>query len=198
MCSGALVGRCFQRAILFGDIVKFYKRQVVVCKQLLTIFINRQHPVTIWNRELIMSTLRDDELSEKYFYAGCFGLPWLWIVHTLNYSAKQRNNEGLLNSDGTFFSFLLYRFWSDHSEMNPCSDLLIHPTLFFSPDGSQDDEAMEIAQKEAQWVARCRNSAIIVTLAWIVWVVVVQVLFTKIFPVGLYIRSPDEGEYTGW
>ena len=82
--------------------------------------------------------------------------------------------------------------------MNPCSDLLIHPTLFFFPDGSQDDEAMEIAQKEAQWVARCRNSAIIVTLAWIVWVVVVQVLFTKIFPVGLYIRSPDEGEYTGW
>ena len=25
MCSGALVGRCFQRAILFGDIVKFDK-----------------------------------------------------------------------------------------------------------------------------------------------------------------------------
>lgn len=78
-----------------------------------------------------MSTLRDDELSEKYFYAGCFGLPWLWIVHTLNYSAKQRNNEGLLNSDGTLFLFFFIDFDLMTLRKNPCSDLLIHPTLFF-------------------------------------------------------------------
>ena len=43
-----------------------------------------------------MSSLRDDELSEKYFYAGCFGLPWLWVVHAMNYKTKNKKGSGAL------------------------------------------------------------------------------------------------------
>jgi hypothetical protein len=56
-----------------------------------------------------MSTqLRDDEISKRIFYAGCLGLPWLWIVHTLGWYDKQRGeDQGLLDEDnGAFFSLL--------------------------------------------------------------------------------------------
>ena len=43
-----------------------------------------------------MSSLRDDELSEKYFYAGCFGLPWLWVVHVMNYQTKTKKGSASL------------------------------------------------------------------------------------------------------
>jgi hypothetical protein len=55
-----------------------------------------------------MSTkLRDDEISKRIFYAGCLGLPWLWIVHTLGWYGKQRaEDQSLLEENGAFYSFL--------------------------------------------------------------------------------------------
>lgn len=44
--------------------------------------------------------MRDDEISKNYFYAGCFGLPWLWIVHAVNYKTKSKKSSGaLLNQE---------------------------------------------------------------------------------------------------
>ena len=50
--------------------------------------------------------MRSDLLSKRVFYAGCFGLPWLWTVHALyhwkNASAFSDNvidDEALLNPD---------------------------------------------------------------------------------------------------
>ncbi len=37
--------------------------------------------------------LRDDELSKRFFYGGMLGLPWLWIVHAINYHGKKRSME---------------------------------------------------------------------------------------------------------
>ena len=37
--------------------------------------------------------LENDELSRRYFYGGLLGLPWLWIVHTLNWYGKQRDSN---------------------------------------------------------------------------------------------------------
>jgi hypothetical protein len=39
--------------------------------------------------------LENDELSRRFFYGGLLGLPWLWIVHTLNWYGK----KGDRNSD---------------------------------------------------------------------------------------------------
>jgi hypothetical protein len=58
--------------------------------------------------------MRTDLLSKRLFTAGCFGLPWLWIVHALYWRGQttssggrnngeeeeeEENNEGLLNPD---------------------------------------------------------------------------------------------------
>jgi hypothetical protein len=46
------------------------------------------------------SSLRDDELSKRLFYVGCFGLPWLWIVHTFWwYGQQQAADVALLDAD---------------------------------------------------------------------------------------------------
>jgi hypothetical protein len=62
----------------------------------------------------------------------------------------------------------------------------------------EDPAQAAMALAEQQWVNRCRSSAIIVSIAWVAWVVVAQVLFTDIFPVSLYVRIAEQGEYTGW
>lgn len=37
--------------------------------------------------------MRDDILAKRMFLAGCFGLPWLWAVHSLYWYRKQRPNH---------------------------------------------------------------------------------------------------------
>jgi Presenilin enhancer-2 subunit of gamma secretase len=50
--------------------------------------------------------MRSDLLSKRVFYAGCFGLPWLWTVHVLyhwknasSFSENVVDDEALLNPD---------------------------------------------------------------------------------------------------
>ena len=50
--------------------------------------------------------MRSDLLSKRVFYAGCFGLPWLWTVHVLyhwknasSFSENVTDDEALLNPD---------------------------------------------------------------------------------------------------
>ena len=42
------------------------------------------------------SSLPADELSKRFFYGGCFGLPWLWIVHVFYWYGKARTNGSVL------------------------------------------------------------------------------------------------------
>jgi hypothetical protein len=37
--------------------------------------------------------MRDDILAKRMFLAGCFGLPWLWAVHSLYWYRKQQPNH---------------------------------------------------------------------------------------------------------
>lgn len=44
--------------------------------------------------------MRTDILSKRLFQAGCFGLPWLWIVHVLYWrGSRQESTEAILNPD---------------------------------------------------------------------------------------------------
>lgn len=48
--------------------------------------------------------MRSDLLSKRIFIAGCFGLPWLWIVHILYWNSNQeKNDQGILNPDDRKF-----------------------------------------------------------------------------------------------
>ena len=55
----------------------------------------------------------------------------------------------------------------------------------------------EIILARKSWVAKCKGGAITVVAAWIAWIVVAQVLKHEL-PGSLYVRSPDDGDWTGW
>jgi hypothetical protein len=42
---------------------------------------------------LLFTNMRDDILAKRMFLAGCFGLPWLWAVHSLYWYRKQQPNH---------------------------------------------------------------------------------------------------------
>jgi hypothetical protein len=54
--------------------------------------------------------MRSDLLSKRIFYAGCCGLPWLWIVHVLYHykqSVDEENDQALLNPDDREYFFMI-------------------------------------------------------------------------------------------
>lgn len=55
----------------------------------------------------------------------------------------------------------------------------------------------QIAEVRKGWVAKCRFGAICVFGVWAVWIVLAQVLKGEI-PGSWYVRSPDDGDWTGW
>ena len=51
--------------------------------------------------------MRTDLLSKRLFQAGCFGLPWLWIVHVLYWRGNTSEaNEALLNPDDRTYLYI--------------------------------------------------------------------------------------------
>ena len=67
-----------------------------------------------------------------------------------------------------------------------------------SENGENNGTVEEITIREMKWVTLCRNSAVVVTVGWIVWILLVQVFLVDKLPSGLYVRAADQGEYTGW
>jgi len=64
------------------------------------------HSLTITaqnNNTLLPYTMRADVLSQRIFTAGCFGLPWLWMVHALYYKGLENepNNGETVSADST-------------------------------------------------------------------------------------------------
>lgn len=55
-----------------------------------------------------MSSLRDDEISKRIFYAGIFCLPWLQLVHAIGFYSKQRA-EVIRSEPGAFIQLLPLR-----------------------------------------------------------------------------------------
>ena len=70
--------------------------------------------------------------------------------------------------------------------------------FFFVSSDSDSGEQVEITQVERMWVQRCRNSAIFVSSAWVVWVLLVQVFLSEYFPDSLFVAQDNTGEATGW
>jgi hypothetical protein len=40
--------------------------------------------------------------------------------------------------------------------------------------------------------------AVLATTLWLAWIVIVQFVMPDAFPEALFVRLPDQGEYTGW
>ncbi|VEU34683.1 unnamed protein product [Pseudo-nitzschia multistriata] len=117
--------------------------------------------------------LRDDELSKRFYYGGLLGLPWLWIVHALHFHGKQRQLEA-------------QRILREEQEHNSESS------------SSHPDTDNQYAEAEKMWVRRGRNSAVVVSGAWLAWVLFVQLIFPDTLPSSWYVRDPNSYAATGW
>lgn len=120
--------------------------------------------------------MRTDLLSKRMFTAGCFGLPWLWIVHSLywrNNQSPEDEQEGLLNPD-------------DHFPEEPTA-----AEAAMTPE--------EIKAEAQKWVQRCQYSALVVCTVWLVWIVTSQVLRIQgLLPANLFMLNADDESLTGW
>ncbi|GKY96633.1 hypothetical protein MPSEU_000622900 [Mayamaea pseudoterrestris] len=119
--------------------------------------------------------MRTDLLSKRIFTAGCFGLPWLWIVHAWYWrnhveSPEDEQQQGLLNAD-------------DH----------------FPEDATPVLTPEEIKLEAQKWVHRCQYCAAIVCTLWIGWIVTSQVLRVNgMLPASLFMLNADDQALTGW
>mmetsp|Transcript_6044 Transcript_6044/g.13463 ORF Transcript_6044/g.13463 Transcript_6044/m.13463 type:complete len:113 (-) Transcript_6044:1166-1504(-) len=112
--------------------------------------------------------MRDDLLAKRLFFVGCLGLPWLWAVHVLYWFGKQQSSENNEN-------------------------LLEGESQTTQTPSSPEDVKLE----ERKWVRRSLVGAVIVSLAWITWIVVIQVL-SEYVPQSWFVLEPDAAEQTGW
>jgi len=131
--------------------------------------------------------LRDDELSRRIYYGGLAGLPWLWIVHTVYYYGKQRKIDA---------QRILRQEHEHNNYQNEDNDM--GGTGANEDDGNDGDHATELAGKERMWVMRCQNSAIAVSIGWLTWVILVQIVFPDSLPSSWYVRDPNSYAATGW
>ena len=109
------------------------------------------------------------------FTAGCFGLPWLWIVHALywRHPSEDDADQGLLNADDHF----------------PQEEDAV--AVAMTPD--------EIKLEAAKWVQRCQYGATVVCTGWVAWIVVAQVLRVYgMLPASLFMLNADDQALTGW
>ncbi|EEC50117.1 predicted protein [Phaeodactylum tricornutum CCAP 1055/1] len=114
--------------------------------------------------------MRTDILSKRLFQAGCFGLPWLWIVHVLYWrGSRQESTEAILNPD-------------DH---------------FPEAEGAPEATPEEIQQEAEKWVQRCQYSAPAAASLWIGWIIASQLLRDQL-PAGWFMASFDDSSVTGW
>jgi hypothetical protein len=116
-------------------------------------------------------------LSKRIFTAGCFGLPWLWIVHVFywrnNAGTTEDEQEGLLNADDHF----------------PQDNNTAATTL--TPE--------EIKLEAAKWVYRCQYCAVFVCTLWAAWIVTSQVMRVHgLLPASWFMLNADDSTLTGW
>lgn len=125
--------------------------------------------------------MRSDLLSKRIFMAGCFGLPWLWIVHLM------------YNGD-------LEKFGSDAdstSEASTSYGLLDADEHFPEEPTNINMSTYQIAAVRKSWVAKCRIGALSVLGLWVLWVALAQGLKRQL-AADLYVHSPNDEEWTGW
>lgn len=133
--------------------------------------------------------MRTDLLSKRMFTAGCFGLPWLWIVHawywkiqtTTTNGGEEENGEG--EADDNAAAALLNA--DDHFPQDATGPTTLTPE--------------EIKLEATKWVHRCQYSAMVVCSVWLAWIVTSQVLRVHgMLPASLFMLNSDDQAVTGW
>mmetsp|Transcript_13875 Transcript_13875/g.16764 ORF Transcript_13875/g.16764 Transcript_13875/m.16764 type:complete len:131 (-) Transcript_13875:1448-1840(-) len=130
--------------------------------------------------------MRDDVLAQRLFYGGCLGLPWLWLVHVMYWYGKQRQNSQ--DGEASNSEALLSNADTNDDDETQGSN---------SNDGASALSDEEIKMEAQKWVQRSKYGSTVVFGLWAGWIVFFQLSKDKFGP-NWFVRTEDEGEFTGW
>lgn len=125
-------------------------------------------------------------LSKRMFIAGCFGLPWLWICNVLYF---RRN---------VYKPLVFVDYWPGHSvptSSNQDQDRQQQQQQSSSSPSSVDEQLNLLELKK--WVKRSTSGAVIVTGAFIAWIITFQ-MNKEFFGPGWFVVDETEASQSGW
>eukprot|EP00543_Licmophora_paradoxa_P009278 CAMPEP_0202470868 /NCGR_PEP_ID=MMETSP1360-20130828/82850_1 /ASSEMBLY_ACC=CAM_ASM_000848 /TAXON_ID=515479 /ORGANISM="Licmophora paradoxa, Strain CCMP2313" /LENGTH=130 /DNA_ID=CAMNT_0049096717 /DNA_START=54 /DNA_END=443 /DNA_ORIENTATION=+ len=130
--------------------------------------------------------MREDILAKRLFMVGCFGLPWLWAVHILYFFRKQKQ-QSTASAGQQLLTDQSVESTTYNDEPNDDSD----------GNGSGENNRA-LALEEKKWVRREIVALVLVSMAWVTWIIVFQILKNEYFSEEWLVRTPDQIDASGW
>mmetsp|Transcript_18865 Transcript_18865/g.40818 ORF Transcript_18865/g.40818 Transcript_18865/m.40818 type:complete len:147 (-) Transcript_18865:129-569(-) len=133
-------------------------------------------------------------LSKRMFFAGCLGLPWLWICNALYFRLQ------------VFGPLVMVDYWPGKSPPPSSSD---------NNEGSDDDGNSNSDEQQQQqtmdqelerqiekqelkkWVTRSTRGAFLVMTLFVAWIITFQVNKEN-FGSKWFVMDPTDEEVSGW
>lgn len=136
--------------------------------------------------------IKDDILlAKRMFYAGCVGLPWLWICNVLYFRMQ------------VFGPCILLDYWPGHS-LPPSSSSSAMTGENVDSDENENDNNDELRlERQLQkmelrkWVRRSTTGAYIIIPLFVAWIVTFQVNKDH-FSNKWFVMDQTEAEVSGW
>ena len=123
-------------------------------------------------------------LAKRMFYAGCIGLPWLWICNVLYFRLR------------VFGPVVLLDYWPGRCPQPPSID----GNEDTDDENENDNQRLErqLQTMELQkWVKRSTRGASIILPLFVAWIVTFQVNKDH-FGTKWFVMDQTEAEVSGW
>ncbi|KAL7485746.1 hypothetical protein ACHAW6_011350 [Cyclotella cf. meneghiniana] len=117
-------------------------------------------------------------LARRIFFAGCIGLPWLWICNVMYFRRK------------VFGPSVGFDYWPGKREEYLAS---------LSEEGERDGGVSSVQERNelGKWVRRSTWGAVVVVSLFVAWIVTFQ-LNKESFGTNWLVMDRTEEESTGW
>ena len=135
-------------------------------------------------------------LAKRMFFAGCLGLPWLWICNALYFRTQ------------VFGPYVLIDYWPGQSPPTTLEDSQqdndndTDTTTGNNNNSQQQSMEQQLqtqinSQELSKWVKRSTRGAFIVMSAFVAWIIVFQVN-KESFGSGWFVMDETDAEKSGW
>lgn len=132
-------------------------------------------------------------LSKRMFFAGCLGLPWLWICNSLYFRLQ------------VFGPMVMVDYWpgkspppsssneggNDNENSNNTDEQQQQQTM------EQELERQMEQQELKKWVTRSSRGAFLVMTLFVAWIITFQVNKEN-FGSKWFVMDPTDEELSGW
>ena len=127
-------------------------------------------------------------LSKRMFFAGCAGLPWLWICNALYFRLQ------------VFGPMVLVDYWPGKSPPPSAGE-------GEGNNGNDCDEQQQTMEQQLElqmekkelekWVKRSTGGAVIIMTLFVAWIITFQVN-KEHFGSNWFVMDPTDAEVSGW